>query len=184
MGILTGQTVVNKGVNGWTTINLLQDFQTNVIDAHPEYVIIMGGTNDAWTSASLTAMQARWPQYNLDPSKAANGQPDEIFGRIVQMAETADALNIKPILVCEPGQVNEAEDTDVKLCVLWDKIRAYAAEKNFPLIDFYKVTRPGGPGTPFDESKLYPGDFHFNGSTYQEMGVIAAKVIDSIIKRM
>lgn len=173
--------MVNKGVNGWTTINLLQDFQENVIDAHPDYVIIMGGTNDAWTSESLTKMQARWSQYNLDPANAANGSVGDIFSRIQQLTALALANNIKPILVCEPGQVNEADDTDAtKLVPLWALVRQFAKDNHLPLIDFYTVTRPGGPGTPFDESLLYDGDFHFNQVGYRKMALRAAAVIESL----
>ena len=180
MGIATGQTVVNKGVNGWTTINLLEDFQTNVINAGPEYVIIMGGTNDAWTPASLTAMDARWPQYNLDPNNAANGTVEDIFGRLQQLAALSVANNIKPIMVCEPGQVNEANDTDAKLVNLWALVRQFSKDNHYPLIDFYTVTRPGGPGTPFDDTLLYTNDFHFNERGYRLMAERAIPVIESL----
>ena len=177
---LSGQTVVNKGVNGWKTTNLIADFATKVIAAAPDYVIIMGGTNDAWTTASLTAMQARWSQYNLDPANAPNTPVNTIFNNIKYLAAQAVANNIKPILVVEPGQVNEANDTDAKLVVLWDLIRAYAKEMNYPLIDFYRCTRPGGPGTPFDETLLYPNDFHFNEAGYRKMALVAAEVLESL----
>lgn len=38
--------IVNKGVNGDLTRDLLFRFQRDVIDSNPDYVIILGGTND------------------------------------------------------------------------------------------------------------------------------------------
>lgn len=49
---------INKGINGDTTGGMLSRFYRDVIDQKPEYVLIMGGTNDFITGNSLGAVQA------------------------------------------------------------------------------------------------------------------------------
>lgn len=49
---------INKGINGDTTGGMLSRFYRDVIDDKPQYVLIMGGTNDFITGNSLGAVQA------------------------------------------------------------------------------------------------------------------------------
>ncbi len=38
--------VINKGINGDTTLGMLSRFEADVVQSQPHYVMIMGGTND------------------------------------------------------------------------------------------------------------------------------------------
>ena len=50
--------VINSGIGGDTTGGLLGRFYTEVVQHHPDLVIIMGGTNDLWWGLDLKLIQA------------------------------------------------------------------------------------------------------------------------------
>ena len=48
VGNSAGLTMINKGVCGETTEDMLRRFKRDVIELHPDHVIITGGSNDAF----------------------------------------------------------------------------------------------------------------------------------------
>ena len=48
--------IINKGVNGNTTVDMLSRFSTDVINNAPSLIFIMGGTNDLLCNRSLTSI--------------------------------------------------------------------------------------------------------------------------------
>jgi len=57
--VSSGWTVINEGLNGNTTAQMLARFQTDVVVKNPQYVVIMGGANDpssATTESYIDAM--------------------------------------------------------------------------------------------------------------------------------
>lgn len=49
--------MVNRGINGNTTGEMRLRFKTDVAPLNPAYVIILGGTNDAWVGVTLGEVQ-------------------------------------------------------------------------------------------------------------------------------
>ena len=50
--------VINSGIGGDTTGGLLSRFYQDVVQHRPEFVLIMGGTNDLWWDLNLKLIQA------------------------------------------------------------------------------------------------------------------------------
>jgi len=50
--------VRNSGIGGDTTAGLLSRFYHDVVGHHPDYVLIMGGTNDLWWDLDVKLIQA------------------------------------------------------------------------------------------------------------------------------
>ena len=50
--------VINSGIGGDTTAGLLSRFYPEVVDHHPDWVLLMGGTNDLWWDLDLRLIQA------------------------------------------------------------------------------------------------------------------------------
>lgn len=48
--------IINKGINGNTTVNMLDRFYNDVTSKCPKYVFIMGGTNDLLTGKSVSSI--------------------------------------------------------------------------------------------------------------------------------
>ncbi len=55
---LSGATLINKGVGGNTTQDLINRFDTDVTPHAPEYIWIMSGTNDYWQGVSTAQFKA------------------------------------------------------------------------------------------------------------------------------
>lgn len=104
--------VINKGINGNTTTDMLNRFERAVIVNKPDYVIITGGINDVVASESL----------------------DRIKYNITKMVETALAHNITPVLGL-PSAV-DYPPWEKSLQKLRNWIREYAANINLQAIDF------------------------------------------------
>ncbi|MDX1707134.1 MAG: GDSL-type esterase/lipase family protein, partial [Desulfobacterales bacterium] len=51
-------SVINSGIGGDTTGGLLSRFYPDVVDHHPDGVLIMGGTNDLWWDLDLKWIRA------------------------------------------------------------------------------------------------------------------------------
>lgn len=49
-------SIINKGVNGSTTVDMLSRFKKDVLDNNPKNLFIMGGTNDLLSNRSISSI--------------------------------------------------------------------------------------------------------------------------------
>lgn len=74
----SGFDVINKGINGDTTGNIIKRFNRDVISHKPDYVFILTGTND-------------FIYDELSPS--------QVYNNLTSMAKLAEAEGIRPVLL-------------------------------------------------------------------------------------
>lgn len=119
----TGLNMINRGVNGNCTEDMLRRFSRDVVSAQPDHVILLGGTNDIIIRESFPRII-----YNLEA-----------------LVEEAVKHNIAPIIGL-PIPLGDRE-AEVRLARVRDWINNYAAQKNFSVIDFvncfYKTSESG-----------------------------------------
>lgn len=119
----TSHGFVPRGISGQTSYQFLLRFRDDVLNLHPAVVVINAGTNDV----------------------AENNHPyseDRTFGNIVSMVELAKANGIKPVLstvlpAMAFGWRPEITDAPQKIKSLNKRLRAYAAAKDIPFVDYY-----------------------------------------------
>ncbi len=116
---------VGRGISGQVSAQMLVRFRQDVIDLKPAAVVINAGTNDV----------------------AENQGPfdeDFTFGNIVSMTELAQANGIAVVLTSvlpaakfswRPALTDAAD----KIAALNARIKAYAAEKGIPYVDYYSA---------------------------------------------
>ena len=114
---------VGRGISGQVSAQMLVRFRQDVIDLKPAAVVINAGTNDVAENQG---------PYNEDFT----------FGNIVSMTELAQANGIAVVLTSvlpaagfrwRPA-ITDAAD---KIAALNARIKAYAAEKGIPYVDYY-----------------------------------------------
>ncbi|NLJ73085.1 MAG: GDSL family lipase [Syntrophomonadaceae bacterium] len=104
--------IINKGINGNTTTNMLYRFDNAVLKHKPHYVIITGGINDVVSGESL----------------------DRILHNITTMVEKAENHNVIPIIGL-PTPV-DFKPWEKVLQNLRQLLVEYANERNIALINF------------------------------------------------
>lgn len=117
--------IINSGICGDTTSGMLARFQEMVIAHKPDYVIIMGGTNDIWFNA-----------------------PDsQIIGNILAMTRHARHHKIQSIIgIPTPFHLPEADDEErffmdlkgmkQRLLEYENTLRKFIKDDDQPFIDF------------------------------------------------
>ncbi|MGE5398257.1 MAG: SGNH/GDSL hydrolase family protein [Chitinophagales bacterium] len=111
----TGYNIINRGINGNTTSDMLSRFDRHVIAFHPDYVIIMGGINDIiWRESH-----------------------DRIVWNIEQMIKKAQNAGISVVI----GMVTPIDDSEgeARLTRLREWLTEFTREQSIPVIDFYSV---------------------------------------------
>jgi lysophospholipase L1-like esterase len=119
----TSHHYAGRGIGGQTTPQFLSRFRADVIDLHPQAVVINGGVNDIAENTGTYAS-------------------DYTFGSIQSMAELAHANGIKVVLtsVLPAAQIpwrKEITDVPAKIAALNARIKAYAEAKGFAYVDYY-----------------------------------------------
>lgn len=128
-----GKPYVNRGISGQTTPQMLVRFRQDVIDLKPKAVVLLGGTNDiAGNTGPMT--------------------PEQTQGNIESMAELATASGI-PIVLCSilPSVkfpwAPAIQPAPIILGInAW--IRAYAARKGHPYVDYHSALKDSENGFP------------------------------------
>jgi lysophospholipase L1-like esterase len=144
-------SIVNRGIGGQTTPQMLVRFRADVITLKPQIVHILGGTNDV--------------AGNTGPTR-----PEDFKDNIMSMAELARAHGIRVILGSIPPaatfnwrpQVNPVpriRELNTWLC-------DYAARNGFDFIDYYSAL--SGPSGEL-RSELGNDGVHPNRSGYRLM---------------
>jgi lysophospholipase L1-like esterase len=123
-GAFPGRDVVNRGISGQTTPQMLVRFRPDVLALKPRVVVILAGTNDI--------------AGNTGPSTL-----DMIEGNLQSMAELSRANGIRVVLasVMPVNDYKDATETTqrppAKIVELNRWIRDYAAREHFVYVDYY-----------------------------------------------
>lgn len=145
--------LINAGVNGETVEEMNNRFQREVLDRQPTAVVILGGTNDAF-STEVTIAQTL---YNM--------------GEMIKKALDAGITPIigLPTPVVEP-------DVATKLDRIISSYRELAARLELPVIDFYTpfIDQSGGIRVDLLMDGVHPDD-----TGYQLMGRTALAFFNS-----
>lgn len=158
----TNTSYINRGISGQTTPQMLIRFRPDVLQLHPDVVVILAGVNDI--------------AGNTGP--ASN---EQIFGNIISMVELAKANGIKVILCSvlpannfywRPN--NKAAQTIIQLNQM---IQLYAEENNIPYVDYHTSLTDSKNGLPieFSEDGVHP---NLNG--YQTMQPLLEKAVQKL----
>lgn len=145
----------NQGINGNTTDGMLQRFDRNVLRYKPSHVIIMGGTNDAY-------------------SQAAAGQ---VIHNIREMAELAVQEGVIPVLGL-PIPCNDVAEEKL-LDQYRAEMRQYAREHHIEIIDFHKAMVDASGANI--KAGLYCDDVHPNTTGYEVMAGVAARFLVTVV---
>lgn len=140
----TENQFIGRGISSQTSYQMLLRFREDVINLHPDYVVINAGTNDI----------------------AENNHPyneQRTLGNIISMAELAQANGIRPILssVLPCNRIywrDSIKDVAQKVKSLNEKIRKYAESNGICFIDYHTslADEKDGLAKAFTEDGVHP----------------------------
>jgi lysophospholipase L1-like esterase len=132
-GTFPGKPYINRGIGGQTTPQMVLRFHQDVIALKPKVVVILAGINDL----------------------AGNTGPEtleQIEDNLASMAEMAAANHIRVVLCSVlpafdfPWRPGMTPAPKVLALNVW--IKAYAAEKGYPYVDFHTAMKDQRDGLP------------------------------------
>lgn len=145
--------VVNRGVNGERTDDMLRRFARDVAAQHPQVVIILAGVNDL---------------YEGDPASRIIEQLQALYTRATEQDVTVVACTIMPY-----AGMNEAQRTAMAQVNTW--IRDYSASHGLLFCDLFSVLRD--PASPW-QLKDSPDGLHPDVAGYRAMGEALTGVLE------
>jgi lysophospholipase L1-like esterase len=155
-----GKPYVNRGISGETTPQMVVRFRQDVVDLHPEAVVILAGTNDI--------------AGNTGPST-----PEMTEDNFRSMAEIAKANGIRVILasvtpVAKYPWRPEIADVPAKIAVLNAWLKDYCTQEKLTYLDYWTaMAAPDGGMKP----GISKDGVHPNGAGYAIMQPLAEAAI-------
>lgn len=160
----TSHDYVSRGISGQTSSQMLVRFRADVIDLHPQVVVICAGTNDIAQNNGIISLP-------------------HIFDNIVSMVELARANGIRPVLcsVLPARQYSwRKELTPAPMIVeLNAMIRAYAEREKIPYVDYHTpmAEADGGMIAAYTNDGVHPTE-----AGYEVMEKILPPVVDAALR--
>ncbi|MGB6745825.1 MAG: SGNH/GDSL hydrolase family protein [Terracidiphilus sp.] len=159
-----GKPYINRGISGQTSPQMLLRFRQDVIDLEPKVVVILAGTNDvAGNTGPMT--------------------PEQSENNLASMADLATANGIRVVLCSVLPSVdfwwNPGQEPAPKIAKLNEWIKAYAAQKGYPYVDYYSAMKDERGGLPAALSK---DGVHPLPAGYAVMAPLAEAGIEGVLK--
>ena len=148
--------VINKGVNGDLTQNICDRFRRDVLTLNPSHVIILGGTNDAYSKYPLESVSLN-------------------FKAMVEMSQKQEIIPILGLPL--PSLVPEEE---FLLIQYRNWLIDFAMKKDLPYVDFYSpFLRRIKAG---EEAQLFVDEVHPSLEGYNLMGETVLNELRTFLK--
>jgi len=171
-GFFPGQPYADRGISGQTTPQMLLRFRADVIDLHPQVVVILGGTNDI--------VGATGPESN-----------EEIEGYLASMSDLAHASGIAVVFasLTPVGAYHVASATAVPQTTQrpMERIRAvntwmaaYAADHGDVYLDYFSALIDA---TGLLRADFSADDLHPTAAGYTVMAPLAEAAIARALKK-
>jgi lysophospholipase L1-like esterase len=141
--------VAVSGICGELTGEMVMRFREDVLAQRPEFVVVLGGTNDL----------------------GMNAQPAEIMRNLLKLYESASAAGVQPVAMTVPsiriGDLAEANDTEESRWIsshlerrhdLNRLITDYCTRRSVPCVDVFTATAESDTGylaAPYSNDGLH-----------------------------
>jgi acyl-CoA thioesterase I len=149
-----GAPIINKGICGETTGDMLLRFEQDVIAPAPVYTVIMGGTNDAFM--------------DIDPQEVA-----ENFAAMLDLAGTNGVV---PLIGLPPPVDFPAEEALLE--EYRQQMRRLVRLHSITVLDFYAAMVAPGGGL---RKGLHDDGVHPNEAGYKVMAEVACAVLKNLL---
>lgn len=168
--------VINAGINGDTTINLLRRFERDVVPYRPDLVVILVGLNDLTTAYGWPSNHAYYRFVKRVPIALTPALFTRTYQRLI--AELRQHTNAQ-LALCTLTTVGEQLDDafQVYIDAYSTIIRALAEREQLPLIDLRRAFRAALAEEPRNGPPYYiwtplldSAAIRLRGRTYAELG--------------
>ena len=155
---------VNRGIAGQTTGEMLQRFQADAVDAHPQAVLILAGTNDLPRGIPVAAIEYN---YQALATLAGANKIKVIFASVTPVSDYHKDRN--PAYERTPGR------PPARIRELNEWLRAYCSKQNYAFVDYYSalVDEAGQLKADMGDDGLHP-----NAKGYRVMAPLASAAIE------
>jgi lysophospholipase L1-like esterase len=168
--------VINAGINGDTTINLLRRFQRDVVPYHPDLVVLLVGLNDLTTAYGWRSNHAYYRFIKHVPIALTPGLFARTYQRLIaELRQHSNAQLVLCTLTTVGEQLDDTFQADID--AYSTVIRALAEREQLPLIDLRRAFRVALAEDPRDGPPYYiwtplldAAAIKLGGRTYAELG--------------
>jgi lysophospholipase L1-like esterase len=170
--------VINAGINGDTTLNLLRRFERDVVPYRPNLVVVLVGLNDLTTAYGWLSNRAYYRLIKRVPIALTPGLFARAYQRLI--AELRQHTNAQ-LALCTLTTVGERLDDafQVYIDAYSTVIRALAEREQLPLIDLRRAFRAALAAEPRDGPPYHIWTplldalaISLRGRTYAELGAL------------
>lgn len=158
------QDFVNRGISGQITTQMLARMKADVIDLHPEIVVIEGGTNDLARGIRLTAIE---DNYVMMADLAAANKLKVIFTSVLPVSDAHKDSN--PAFEWTPTH------PAIFIKALNDWMQSFCSQRGFVYADYFSALadQQGMLGQDLSDDGLHP-----NAKGYRLMAPLVAMAVD------
>lgn len=178
---LSGMIVVNAGIGGNQSFEMLDRFGSDVVAARPKRVLIWGFINDLFRSdpTQMDATEDRIKKSFVAMTKTASDQGIEVIvGTEVLMREPPGFLNwVASIVGGLMGKTSYQQNINRQVSELNDWLRAYAKSQEILVLDFESLLSDSD-GQRKSEFATADGS-HLTPDAYAAMTKYARQVLDA-----
>jgi lysophospholipase L1-like esterase len=150
-----GRDILDRGISGQTTAQMLVRFRTDVLELRPAVVHIMAGTNDVAGNTGPTSLAI-------------------IQGNIMSMVEQARLHGIQVILASIPPAATFTWQPEIQpaqtIAAMNTWLRSYATREHLVFVDYYSALSDGQGGF---KAVLSADGVHPNAAGYAVMRPLA-----------
>src|SRR5947209_697591 len=159
------QDYINRGISGQITGEMLGRFKADVIDLHPQAVLILAGTNDLARNVPLTTIENNY--YMLGDLADRHGIK-AIFASVLPISDYHKAEN--------PSYERSPARPPQSIRALNDWLRNFCRERGYTYLDYYGATVDSAGMLKAD---LADDGLHPNSAGYRLMAPLAESAIRS-----
>lgn len=160
-----GKPYINRGISGQTTPQMLIRFRQDVIDLHPEAVVILAGTNDIAGNTGHVTLESIEDNFRSMAELARANHIHVIFASLTPAADYPWRKGLEPA-------------AKIKTLNAW--LVTYCAENKFTYLDYYSAMADENGGMKPGISK---DGVHPNGAGYAIMQPLAEAAIAKTLKK-
>jgi lysophospholipase L1-like esterase len=159
---------INRGISGQVTSQMLARFKADVIDLHPETVVILGGTNDLARGTPLISIENN---YQMMSDLARDYRIKVIFASVLPVSDyhKADNALYERSITRPPIFINALNDWIEKLC----------QQRGHIYLDYFNVVRDNRGMLQAD---LSDDGLHPNSKGYRVMAPVVLEAIQKAMK--